>query len=213
MLDSESSLLSCLLIFALSTTVLGIVLLIWALLVVVTVENHSMSPTLKHGDRVLVLRYWPDRWLSRGQVVLIWPWLHSSRNARAWGQLKIVPYIKRIVALPGDTIVTSIADLSDLYHAEQIVAHDDNGQRVWHIPPDHLFVRGDNRPGGDDSLTWGPIPFRSVLGVVIVKLPIKRASRTTPTPMPTPASSSAWIDQPDAGVELYKRNINDGEHK
>jgi signal peptidase I len=142
-------------------------------LVVVTVESTSMYPTLNDGDRVLALRYWPARWLRKGQIVLVWPWLSPLVNSRTLGRPDFAPFIKRIVALPGETIVTSITDLDERHHPHVQSMHDGEGNRTWHIPPGHLFVRGDYVPGGVDSLTWGPIPFKSVIGLVVMRLPGK----------------------------------------
>src|SRR6266571_228509 len=69
-------------------------------LVVVTVQYTSMSPTLEDGDRVLVWRYWPARWLRKGQVVIVWPWLSASTSWRLMRQSEVVPFIKRVIALP-----------------------------------------------------------------------------------------------------------------
>ena len=49
---------------------IGFVLL-WTIMVVVRVEHDSMSPALRHGDRVVVWRHWPTRWLRHGHIVLV----------------------------------------------------------------------------------------------------------------------------------------------
>ncbi len=154
-------------------------LLIRLMLVVVTVESQSMSPALEDGDRVLVLRNWPTRWLRKGQIVLVWPWLPPGTGPNNWGT--VIPYIKRIIGMPGDSLVTSIDELNDYHRPREQAAHDSEGKRLWHVPPAHFFVRGDNAIGGFDSLTWGPIPYRSLLGIVIMKLPRRPLGESTPT--------------------------------
>lgn len=129
-------------------------------LTVVTIQGQSMSPVLEESDRVLVWRFWPTRWLRHGHIVIV----------RQWGDEGSPPFIKRIVGLPGDTLVTSIDDLPEHLRPSLLAAHDTQGRRVWHIPPGHLFVRGDNRRGSVDSLSWGPIPFQRVDGIVLRKL-------------------------------------------
>jgi signal peptidase I len=149
--------------------------LVRALLVVVTVKGESMSPTLLDGDRVLVSRRWPTGWLRRGSIALVCP---PGVPAHGRGPFGEVPYIKRVIALPGDTVVTSLAELDDPYQAYVGVTHDDSGNRAWDIPFGRCFVRGDNRRGSADSISWGPIPLRNILGIVIMKLP--RAPRVDP---------------------------------
>ena len=146
-----------------------IVFLVRISLVVVTVESQSMSPTLEHGDRVLVWRYWPAKWLQKYYIVLVWPSEHRN-GPKPFG---VIPFIKRVVGLPGDVITTHIDELNNLQKQKTLVQamHDDNGTRVWYVPKDHFFVRGDHPIGGFDSLTWGPIPFNSLLGIVIMRLP------------------------------------------
>lgn len=143
------------------------------LLVVITVESNSMDPTLKHGDRILVVRHWPFRKFKKGQVVLVWPWImpdSAPKPSAGTGPFPITPYIKRIVGVPGDVITTSISELTEYHQHRELSSHDRGGMRTWYIPPAHYFLRGDNPIGGFDSLTWGPIPGKSVLGVVVKKL-------------------------------------------
>lgn len=146
----------------------------WGLLVI-TVQQNSMYPALKDGDQVLVLRKWPGRWLRRGQVVLVWPSHVMSPDPS--NPTSGTPFIKRIAGIPGDTLVTSIEEMHDLLRPRFASAHDSEGKRTWHVPPGHVFVLGDHVPRGFDSLTWGPVPFYCVKGVMLMKL----ASAQEPT--------------------------------
>jgi len=159
------------LIFVTALLVSGIYLFIRNLLVVVTVESTSMSPTLLDGDRVLVLRYWPATLLQKGNIVIIWPGRITEPDDRS-GPFNVTPFIKRVVALPGEKIVTRFDELDEFHKSKPFLRskHDINGNREWHIPPGHFFVRGDNPIGSFDSLSWGPIPDRSLLGIVVMKL-------------------------------------------
>lgn len=149
-------------------------------LLVVTIEGQSMYPTLNSGERVLAMRRWPVRWLRKGQIVLVDPWRASNPARRRYFQTE-KPFIKRIAAVTGENIVTSITDLYDVLRPAQLPFHDEAGKRVWHIPPGSIFVLSDNRPAGMDSLTWGAIPSTTVLGVVIATLPGRNARlRGTP---------------------------------
>ncbi len=146
-----------------------IVFLVRISFVVVTVESQSMTPALKHGDRVLVWRYWPAKWLRKHHIVLVWPSEHRN-GSKPFG---VIPFIKRVVGLPGDVVTTHIDELHNLHKNKTLIQamYDDNGMRIWYVPKDHFFVRGDHPIGGFDSLTWGPIPFSSLLGIVIMRLP------------------------------------------
>ncbi len=123
-----------------------------------------MVPTLHYGDRVLVWRLCPHRWLHRGRNVVV---EHEADRARARWSSPQEPalYVKRVVGLPGDTVHTG----------------NDETQRLA-VPPRHLFVCGDNRPGSRDSRHWGPLPLRSLRGIVLTKLPGKRTVVRTRLP-------------------------------
>ena len=120
-------------------------------LAIVTVEGTSMVRTLHDGDRVLAWRLWPARWLRRGAIVVV---EHEADRARArWSSLdEPALYVKRLVVLPGDTVQWSPDT----------------------VPAGHLFVCGDNPPGSRDSRHWGPLPLRSLRGIVLAELPGKR---------------------------------------
>ncbi|HEX8600790.1 MAG TPA: signal peptidase I [Chloroflexia bacterium] len=158
----------------------GLLLFVWSSLYVIEVANESMRPAFKHGDRVLVWRYWPKRWLRKGQVVLVWPHKHAPGNpwALARAERRYVPFIKRIVAMEGDTVVTQLTDLHQEDQLDEARHHDSAGNRTWHIPPDHLFLRGDNRRDSVDSLVWGPVPDWCVMGIVLMKLPASIGPRS-----------------------------------
>jgi signal peptidase I len=132
--------------------------------VVVTVQGQSMAPTLKDKDRVLVWRFWPTRWIHYRQIVIVRQWKVPTQG------FVFNPLIKRVIALPGDTITTFIDELPIEYRSSYRGLHDSKGQRIWHIPAGHIFIRGDNRKESIDSLTWGPIPSHHVCGIVLYKL-------------------------------------------
>lgn len=152
------------------------VVLARSILVVVTVENQSMSPTLEPGDRVLVLRRF-SRHPNQGDIVVVWPWDIPPTGPTPFGVRE--PFIKRVIGLPGQTLVTSITELDATNRARELAAHDNSGRRVWHIPLGHYFVRSDQPIGGFDSLSWGPVPVRGILGVVVMKLP-RRVNQDLP---------------------------------
>ncbi|MEO8970136.1 MAG: signal peptidase I [Ktedonobacteraceae bacterium] len=127
-------------------------------LMVVTIQGQSMSPTLEHGDRVVVWRFRPTWWLRRGRIVLIQHQGESVGNAPMW--------IKRITGLPGETVVTPLEKLPE-YRCASLQAQ--VGQ-TWQVPPGYFFVQGDNREVSVDSLFWGPISSQQVIGIMLRKL-------------------------------------------
>ena len=116
-----------------------IVVLMRCFLLVVTVENMSMAPTLKSGDRVLMIRHWPTRWLRKGQIVLIEPGLGTNVGPTL---LAVMPYIKRIVALGGETVTISNTDITAHTYSFNHKINHEQRQQVWHIPAGYLFVSG-----------------------------------------------------------------------
>ena len=153
-------------------------------MVIVTVQGNSMLPTLHPGDRVLVWRHYLPQWLKKGQIVLVWPRksppsgsiiLHKGPDPNLF---TVTPYIKRVIGLPGDKIITYINELPDSERGRQIQYHNKVGERVWNIPPKHFFVRGDST--GRDSLIWGPIPHDGLWGLVLMKLFAPKAKQNTP---------------------------------
>jgi signal peptidase I len=82
--------------------------------------------------------------------------------------------IKRVIALEGDTIEirdnavfidgTSI----DESYLTRRVRMPDFGP--LQIPPDHVFVMGDNRNQSEDSRRFGPIPESSIIGRAFVRV-------------------------------------------
>ncbi len=109
-----------------------------------------MLPTLCPGDRALVIRYWPIRWLRRGQIVLV----------VSEGRSEI--YLKRVVALPGDIYESFILEFKD--NSVNKVT------RSWEVPDGHFFVCGDNPEASSDSRSWGALPFSSFYGLVFLQL-------------------------------------------
>jgi len=134
-------------------------------LVIVSVKNRSMAPTLQDGDRVLVLRYWPAKWLRKGQIVLVcWP--YEPAGPRALG---VIPPIKRIAGLAGETISLPVTELYDVaLDGEPIPVV--TADHTFYVPAKHLFVCSHNPQSNVDSRSWGPVPYQSVVGVVLMQL-------------------------------------------
>ncbi len=123
----------------------------------IRVESISMQPTLFAGNYVLVnkLAY---KWgkPSRGDVIVF----------KYPPDPEQVPYIKRVIGLPGDKI--HIADGRVSINNQVLdepylrVATMQGGN--WVVPDNSLFVMGDNRNNSSDSRAWGMVPYGNVIG-------------------------------------------------
>ncbi len=138
---------------------------------IITVQGHSMFPTLYPNDRLLVLHHCPSPWFRRGQIV-IGDLRKVLDEPSMYAELSAEKFIKRLVGLPGDIVTIHIAELHDELQNSLQSKCDVDGNLVWHIPQGHCFVRGDGIASGD-SVIWGPIPIKFLSGIVLAKLPSK----------------------------------------
>jgi len=121
------------------------------------VEGMSMEPNLHNAERVIVekVTYHFVHGPARGDVVV----LHVS------GQEELL--IKRVVALPGETVEVRGGQL---YINGRLVDEpwtDRQGGPDYPptvVPPMHVFVMGDNRGQSNDSRSFGPIPVDQIVG-------------------------------------------------
>ncbi len=150
------------------------------------IPSSSMEDTLQINDRVLVnkLAYqFSD--VSRGHIIVFddprGPVLEEEnfvtavlRNvAEAIGlSAPRSEFIKRVVALPGDTIEISDSTvyinnsaLSEPYLKPGSLMPDYGPETVG---PNHVFVMGDNRLQSQDSRFFGPIPTEDIVGRAFV---------------------------------------------
>ncbi len=132
------------------------------------VEGDSMKNTLHTGDRVLVnklsYRLHDPR---RGDVVVL-KTLESADER---------DLIKRVVALPGETVeyrecvllVDGVVVVEP--YLDPVVVNAPNcgpGQPPIVVPEDSVFVMGDNRPGSKDSRALGSISYDDLIGRAFV---------------------------------------------
>lgn len=132
----------------------------------IRVESISMQPTLYPGDYVIVnkLAYRLNNSPKRGDVIVF----KYPPNPEQ------IPYIKRIIGLPGDQI--HIADgkitINGELMLEPYLKVTTNRGGDWTVPADQLFVMGDNRNNSSDSRAWGFVPFANIVGrAEVVYLP------------------------------------------
>jgi len=160
------------------------------------IPSHSMLPTLQDGDYILVNKFAYGLRLpvlnrtifktgapNRGDVI-----------AFRYPENPQIPYIKRVIGVPGDSIVYRDRSLSvngikvpkvplgiyqrfqhsatfNLFESVDGIAHrivEDPTVRAydgsWLVPEGSYFVMGDNRDGSHDSRDWGFVPERDLLG-------------------------------------------------
>jgi signal peptidase I len=124
----------------------------------IRVESISMQPTLYPGDYVIVnkLAYRFSNSPRRGDVIVF----------RYPPNPEQIPYIKRIIGLPGDQI--HIADgkiyINGELMLEPYLKVTTNRGGDWIVPAGQLFVMGDNRNNSSDSRSWGYVPYANIIG-------------------------------------------------
>ena len=126
------------------------------------VSSGSMSPTLVAGDQVLIdkisVRLRPP---TQGDLVVFRDPQHHEL------------VVKRVVALGGQTVAIEDAVLvvdGTVRHEPQVDLSriDSTYFGPVTVPPDAIFVMGDNRSESTDSRTYGAIPLDELVGRVIL---------------------------------------------
>jgi len=144
------------------------------------IPSESMKPTLNVGDRVLVNKLsYRMHDVNRGDIVVF----ETPPKAKdANGEIKDL--VKRIVALPGETLETHDGhvfingrQLNEPYLVNGIKTCAPNSTESTcadfpstKIPADDVFVMGDNRPASKDSRYFGAIKESSIVGRVFVRI-------------------------------------------
>ena len=148
-----------------------------------TTPHRGMYPTLAAGSTFFAFNrpYKGVGDVKRGDIVVFEQFQEDGRYFLIW----------RVVALPGDAVEVDPAGALSLdgraLPAEKVrpdpageIVRETNhgasylvvrGPRVHGppetfrvtVPPGHLFLLGDNRPGASDGRRIGPIPFESVV--------------------------------------------------
>ena len=122
----------------------------------ILVEGVSMEPTFHNNQRVFVNRLaYTFGEPQRGDVIVF---LYPNDPSQE--------YIKRVIGLPGDHVRVSdgAVYINDRRLVEPYIAAAPRYQSDWTVPPDTLFVLGDNRNNSHDSHNWGPVPMKLVVG-------------------------------------------------
>jgi len=134
------------------------------------VQMQSMERTLEPDQYVLVDKLTP-RWdgYKRGDIVVFKP-------PADWGPFDDTPYIKRVIAVGGDTFEIrddGLVYINGIALTEPYIYKEADGtpqpttasdQSTWVIPEGELFLMGDHRSNSTDSRAHGPVPVENVVG-------------------------------------------------
>ena len=133
------------------------------------IPSESMKPTLQINDRLVIEKIsYRFQDPQRGDIVVFWPPEEINNNKDA--------FIKRIVALPGDTIEVTEGKVlvnGEVQQESYIQAPPNYEQPPLVIPADSYFVLGDNRNSSYDSHAWKIakpfVPEDQIIGKAVVR--------------------------------------------
>ncbi|MEW5884784.1 MAG: signal peptidase I [Armatimonadota bacterium] len=111
----------------------------------VLVDGHSMEPTLKDKQRILVCKaLWLVGAPKKGDIVVV------------RGDVPGDYLVKRVYATEGQQVDYA-------YQPENY----DFSLGKYVVPEGHVYVLGDNLSMSEDSREFGPVPLRKILGKVV----------------------------------------------
>ena len=131
------------------------------------VPSESMVPTLEIGDRVLVNKFiYHFTEPERGHIVVFEVETASGAEEHL---------VKRVVGLPEDEIAVreGVLLVNGMPQKEPYVnpaLPDESSFGPIEVPPEHVFVMGDNRSRSADSRFIGPVPEKEIAGKVILRV-------------------------------------------
>ena len=156
------------LVVALAIVFAALVMVFFVIFSSARVDGESMMPALLPEDHVLITRGYDTPRV--GDIV-------SADVMTDTGPDNV---IKRIIALPGDTVVMrgSAAYVNDALSTaapDPVLAKSSLLGDTVVVPEGHVYLLGDNRPVSYDSRFIGPVPLTAVTGrVILVFSPITR---------------------------------------
>ena len=157
------------------------------------VDGTSMQNTLQNSDKLIIWKE-PRTWAritghpyipKRVDIIVF-----TETGLAQYGQENTKQLIKRVIGLPGDTVVVKngVYTIYDSAHPhgfdpDKSLAYGKNdaipytsGTIDVTLGADQLFVSGDNRPDSLDSRYFGPINANQIIGKLILRVfPIDHA--------------------------------------
>lgn len=128
----------------------------------IRVSGHSMDNTLRDGQYVVVNKH---RDVKRFDIVVL------KERVSEGGDTKQV--IKRVIGLPGDSIVVENGKLyinnqpyDEPYLVESLVENYKSQSYAIIVPEDTVFVLGDNRDVSKDSRMVGSFKKSAIIGAM-----------------------------------------------
>ncbi|MCX5642063.1 MAG: signal peptidase I [Candidatus Omnitrophica bacterium] len=131
-------------------------------------DTHSMEPTIEPGDKMALIKVTA---VKRGDIIIF-------KDPKDTGTY----LVKRVIGLPGDTVEVADKKLylngnptDEPYLKESFIIY---RYALNQVPPEKLFVLGDNRNNSDDSSLWGFLPKEDIRGKVLFRYwPANRLGR------------------------------------
>ncbi|MDT8718660.1 signal peptidase I [Clostridium sp. 19966] len=134
------------------------------------VDGISMYPTLNDKDVVFVEKISDAlKSFSKGQIIIFTP-----------PNDKYSVYIKRIIALSGDTVeikngrvLVDGKQIKEDYLSQDMETNYGNfitEDYVYTVPKNYVFVMGDNRDRSNDSRNFGPVPIENIRGHAFLRV-------------------------------------------
>lgn len=133
----------------------------------VAVDGTSMLPTLQHGDRLIITAFCSEP--EQGDIIV-------STQPNAFGN----SVIKRVIATENQTVDIDFSTgdvfvdgvLLDEPYINNPTLNSEGVQFPLTVPPNHIFVMGDNRQGSTDSRSdmIGFIQEEYIFGVAKLKI-------------------------------------------
>ncbi len=128
------------------------------------VQGSSMESTMHHGERVLVNKF-SHRWIRQpvpGDIIIFQYPRQPDKD-----------FIKRVVAVAGDRFRMEEGKVyvNDrlLPEAPTVLATDSDYEEIV-VPPDSVWVLGDNRNNSQDSRDFEEVPLENIRGMAFMRI-------------------------------------------